>query len=134
MSPETKSKVLGSIAKAWIDDPEVESVCLAILEFLEAPPKKQYLTYAALKKAAGLKPSESQRQFAAAIQYLMGDAAPVLQIGFEIIDADGTPVRISGDEAVSAAKEQINPLTGEYQHNVGNLIITYFHPSGIMDD
>jgi hypothetical protein len=134
MSPETKSRVLGSIAQAWPDDPTVQSLCIAIVDFLETPPRKEYLTYGMLKRATGLQPAEAQREFAAAIQYLLGDTAPVLELGFEIIDVDGTPTRITTDEALAAAKEGIHPLTGAAQDNIRDLIITYFRPSGVWDD
>ena len=85
-----------------------------------------------LKKAIGLAPSDAPREFAAAVQYLLGDSAPALELKFEIVDPSGTPVPITGEEAMAATREKINPLTGDVQENVADLISTYLIPSKFL--
>lgn len=85
-----------------------------------------------LKKAIGLAPNDAPREFAAAVQYLLGDSAPALELKFEIINPVGIPVPITGEEALAATRKKINPLTGDIQENVGDLISTYLVPSKFL--
>jgi hypothetical protein len=123
--------MISAIDSAWADQPEIRSYCLAILDYIDGS-TRNYITLSMLKKAIGLAPSDAPREFAAAVQYLLGDSAPALELKFEIVDPSGTPVPITGAEAMTANREKINPLTGEIQENVVDLISTYLIPSKLL--
>jgi hypothetical protein len=131
MSAPGKLQMISAINSAWADQPEIRSYCLAILDHVDGS-TRSYITLSMLKKAIGLAPSDAPREFAAAVQYLLGDSAPALELKFEIVDPSGSPVPITGEEAMAATREKINPLTGDIQENVADLISTYLIPSKFL--
>lgn len=131
MSARNKPQMISAINSAWADQPEIRACCLAILDYVDGSTRK-YITLSMLKNAIGLAANDAPREFAAAVQYLLGDSAPALELKFEIVDPIGNPVPITGEEAIAAAREKINPLTGEIQENVADLISTYLIPSKLL--
>jgi len=132
MSVDIEQQLLSAIRRTWKDSPLIEEVCVAILDFVLSPPKKEYITLSMLRKAIGLRVSEGDAEFAAAVQYLLGDAAPVLAIGFEMVGPDGLPVRISIEEAEIARRNSINPLTGDFDEQVGEKLLTFLVPASAI--
>lgn len=117
-----------AIERTWANDEGVMDICIRVLKFVASPPSKSHLSLGLIRKSIGLNPDERRVDFAKAIQYLLGDEAPVLELYFEVIDDEGNPVRLDTDSAVAAQQSGVHPLTGEKVDGVESLLLPFFQP------
>lgn len=112
------------------EQPEVARVCMAIVSFLVAqPPSKHlHLTYSSLKTAA-LPRSDSD--LLAAIQFLTGAKAGMLQMKYEFVDEQGEYHPVSRSELAAAERGEgfWHPETGEAVNKYRDQILIYFTPT-----
>lgn len=62
------------------------------------------------------------------LQFLSGDGIALLDIKFEIVDAEDHPHALNRDEVKEALSLKVNPLTGDRDSEVATKINMYFAP------
>ena len=105
-----------------------------ILDYLMSRPIDQmkHLTFGSLKIA--VEERFSDIDMLAVIQYLCGDAVPVLSLHFEFIDEDDHSYDLDNHDLSAAKKEGklVHPGTGEYIENYENKVLMYFTPGDLI--
>lgn len=111
------------------------STCVDIFDYLSSRPINQlkHLTLGSLKSA--VKNNYSDIDMLTAIQYLCGDAIPVLSLHFEFIDDNEQSFDLDNLEIAEAKKEGklVHPGTGEYIENFEDKVLMYFTPGKLVE-
>jgi len=128
-----KDNIYLHFEKDWGKQSTQFSTCVEIFDYLSSRPVSQlkHLTLGSLKNA--VKNHYSDIDMLTAIQYLCGDAIPVLSLHFEFIDDNDQSFDLGNHEIIEAKKEGklVHPGTGEYIENYEEKVLMYFTP-GIL--
>lgn len=110
--------------------PEVTRVCSAIVAYLARQPADRHLhlTYSVLKREAR---ANTDSDLIAAIQYLTGAKADLLEMEFEFLDEEGEYYPVVKSALVKAEREKAleHPLTGEMIRDYKSSLLVYYTPT-----
>lgn len=113
-----------------ISQPEVARICSAIVDYLSQQPtnRRLHLTYTLLKREAV---PESDSELIAAIQYLTGAKADLLEMKYEFMDEEGDYHPLAKSVVASAQKQNSlqHPVTGEMVQDYQSSLLVYFTPT-----
>lgn len=111
-------------------EPEIAHVCTKIVAYLSKQPvnRRLHLTYSILKKEAAPK---TDTHLVAAIQYLTGATADLLEMEFEFLDESGEYHPLPKAVVALAEREKAleHPVTGELIQDYKSHVLVYFIPT-----
>lgn len=111
-------------------EPEVARICLAIVEYLRSQKSldKLHLTLSLLNRVTS---AQSAGSLVAAMQYLTGAQAQLLDVGFEFVDESGDYhfLTIQDIDLARQTKQLVRPDTGELLRDFESRVLIYYKPS-----
>jgi polyphosphate kinase len=129
----SKQSVTKRILEDWGAKPQ-SKICLAVLDYLLRVPLNDvcHITYGSLRQVIGQEYTDIE--LLKSVQYLCGDRANLLEIGFELIDSNDEIYELSNSDVNLAKKtgDLIHPETGEYVKNFEEKVHIYFKPSPLI--
>jgi hypothetical protein len=122
-------QLLEGLSRTFGDGHERE-VASKLLEFLAAHSETSHLTLQFVRQLTpGANSGKHDRAIVRTLQYLAGDAIRMLDTKFELIDEYDAVHDLTNEEVNECLKDKVNPITGEFDENIGQKIVIYFCPT-----
>ncbi|WP_029051286.1 hypothetical protein [Ralstonia sp. 25mfcol4.1] len=126
----SSAQIMRDIKSLGISQPEVARICAAIVIYLEGGEfdRQLHLTYSIFKRLVS---PRTDSDLLAAVQYLTGAKANLLEMRYEFLDEDGEYHPISRSVVSTAAKLNAleHPVSGELVQDYQASVLVYFTPT-----
>jgi hypothetical protein len=122
------SELLISLQRAFGEGQEA-TVADNLLGFLAKHSETNHISLQLVRQLTpGAAEGALDRTILRVLQYLSGDSARLLDLKFEIYGLDDQVHDLTDEEAQIALREQIDPLTGDYDPSISKRVGIYFAP------
>lgn len=122
------TELLTSLQRAFGDGQEA-AVANSLLRFLAEHSKTNHISLQLVRQLTpGAADGAFDRAILRVLQFLSGDNARILDLKFEIYGHDDEVHDLTDQEAQIALREQIDPMTGDYDPSISKRVGVYFAP------
>jgi hypothetical protein len=125
--PRTKIDAQNILRELWADTPEARLGCV-IIDFLSKHTDAAHIPFSQFFEIARENQIGDNDVVANIVNYLTGTHLNLLNTGFEYIDGDIVE-QLEPSQVKAAKYNNINPLTGETDDEIGDKIFMFFLPS-----